>query len=291
MNEDQLAQDTSDFAAAFGGDDEPNEADQLLEEAAGGLDVEGVEQEALPEEAAEEAAEDAAEEPSGDIAMEAAEATADPKLEEQRLKSWEGRLKAREKELAKQAETMKQPVQAQDSVAEQVGAAIESIEGMPEDEAYKTLAADFGDDFAKTLIKIIDSRSGAVADRMAKEQSTAVAGRVDELINEIKNDKVREHFEAIQSAHPDFDDVRKTPEFAAYIEKDPKLQAIVNSGSTRQSIKLLDDFKKSIQAPAEEAQEPSSAVAAAEGVRSRGLRIPEKPRGDSFESAWNEFAG
>lgn len=284
MNDEQLAQDTSDFAAAFGGDDEPNEADQLLE--AGGLDVEGAEAaqpEAPPEELPEEPAQ--AEEPSGDVAMDAP----DPKLEEQRLKSWEGRLKAREKELAKQAESMKHPVQAQDSVAEQVESAIESIEGMPEDEAYKALSADFGDDFAKALIKIIDSRSGAVADRMVKERETAVTGRVDELITEIKNDKVREHFEAIQAAHPDFDDVRKTPEFAAYIEQSPELQEIVKSGTTRQSIKLLDDFKKSAQKP--EAQEPSQAVAAAEGVRSRGLRIPEKPRGDSFESAWNEFAG
>jgi hypothetical protein len=274
MDDEQLAQDNSEFAAAFGGDDEPNEADQRLD---AGLDVEGAE--------AEMPAEEPSETPSGDIATEAP----DPKLEEQRLKSWEGRLKAREKELAKQAEAMKQPVQAQDTVAERVESAIESIEGMPEDEAYKALAADFGDEFAKALIKIIDSRSGAVADRMVKEQSSAVSGRVDELIAEIKNDKVRQHFEAIQEAHPDFDEVRKTPEFAAYVEADPALQEIVKSGTTRQSIKLLDDFKKSTQAP--ETQEPSSAVAAAEGVRSRGLRIPEKPRGDSFESAWNEFAG
>lgn len=306
MDDEQLAKDNMEFAAAFGGGEEPNEADQLVaDDDAGGLSVNAAaeaEAEAEGETPAVEAAEEASAE--GETPeVEAAEnqsvdaAIADPKLEEQRLKSWAGRLKAREKELAKQAEMLKSgahPVQAQDegqSATEKVESAIESIEGMPEDEAYKSLSADFGEEFAKALIKIIDSRSGAVAGRMVKEQETVVSGRVDELINAIKNDKVREHFEAIQAAHPDFDEVRKTPEFAAYLQQNPKLQEIAKSGTARQSIKLLDDFKKSTQKPAEEPQTQSTAVAAAEGVRSRGLRIPDKPNGESFEAAWKEFAG
>jgi hypothetical protein len=99
--------------------------------------------------------------------------------------------------------------------------------------------------------------------------------------------------ESIADAHPDFMDVAGSPEFKAYIDgmddmQKPKAMQVIENGSARQIVKLLDTYKstqKKVDPPQED-----PAMDAAEGVRSKGMKIPEKPAvSDDFAEAFNQF--
>ena len=133
-----------------------------------------------------------------------------------------------------------------------------------------------------------------------------IKGTVDEIINDIVDTKARSHFEAIADKHPDFQEVGDSEQFKAYIESMPEDQKgraleIIAGGSAKQIIKLLDTFKA--QVPAAKSEElteaaesivdeaaDDSAMDAAEGVRSSGMKLPEQPaKSDDYASAWDEF--
>ena len=244
----------------------------------------------------------------------------DPK-EIQRKKSWEGRLRKREEELAALAAELEakkaapaapaEPMIVDDATdssrekaVEAVEDAIEAVEDgeMTPEQAMKTLSEDFGPEFAKMLKVLMKAE---VSSEVSK-----VAGDVDSLIEAIKDDKARSHFEAIADKHPDFHELGASDEMKAYLDgmSDEDRQAamqVVEGGSTRQVIKFLDKFKEwqaaNQPAPAAEteaeqpsmedsAQQDDAAMDAAEGVRSTGLRLPTQPgRSDDYESAWNSF--
>jgi non-homologous end joining protein Ku len=156
------------------------------------------------------------------------------------------------------------------------------------DTVMKEMADDFGEDFARKLTKLIEHKASQIAGKTVDERVGTVSERVDSMLNSIKDTRVREHFEAIAERHPDFLDV--TDSLKAYIESLPEAerasaQKVAEGGSTRQVIKLLDALKAS-QKPKE--PEPDS-TDAAEGVRSRGLKLPEKPNAWSYEDAWDQF--
>lgn len=240
----------------------------------------------------------------------------DPK-EIQRKKSWEGRLRKREEELAALAAelearkaTPSAPAEAEDATdspreqaVEAVEDAIEAIENgdMTADQAIKTLSEDFGPEFAKMLQVLIKAEAGKVVSKVSED--------VDSLIEAIKDDKARGHFEAIADVHPDFHEIGNSPEMEAYLDGLPEEERaaagqVIEGGSTRQVIRFLDKFKKwqAEQAPAQEeapveqpvesapAEQDESAMDAAEGVRSTGLRLPAQPgRSDDYEDAWSKF--
>ena len=161
----------------------------------------------------------------------------------------------------------------------------------------------------------------AIATAKAREAGVAAAGEkfgelsktVDEVINDIVDTKARSHFEKIADAHPDFNEIGASEEFKTYVDSLPDdqkgaaMETIAN-GNARSIIKLLDGFKaanvqgaKDGAAPSEgltEAQGESivdeafedSALDAAEGVRSSGMKLPEEPKaGGNYEDAWNDF--
>lgn len=227
----------------------------------------------------------------------------------QREKSWMGRLKAKEAELKAREEALKgaAPIEAEESAeapaAEAMENAMEKVESgeLTFEQAMQTLETDFGPDFPKMLSVIAKHIGSQVSD----ERVGSVRGELDEVVNELRNDKEKSHYETISEAHPDFMDVGASPEFKAYVEGLPgseqeRAMQVINGGTAKQINKLLSDYKAKgqvtteadLEKPAAPAAAPvdESALDAAEGVRSAGLKIPEKPtQADDYEAAWNEF--
>lgn len=254
------------------------EAEMAAGEATEGMDP--------PEAAAEEMAEGA------DESVPANEA-AELEKERQRLKSWEGRLKAYDAQL----KAREQAGDAAPAAAEspEVQAATAAMETQPIDEVMATLAEDFGDEFVSALTQVIEARAAEIASKVADEKVGTVAGNMDQLIASLTDEKARTHFETIADAHPDFMEVAQSDAFKQWVDslgdKAEQAKAVIESGSARQVVKLLSEFKAAGQA-GQDAMEDDAAMLAAQSVKGRGgMRLPEKPQvADDYEAAWNSFS-
>ncbi|MFW9595547.1 MAG: hypothetical protein ACMV1D_08620, partial [Macromonas sp.] len=116
-----------------------------------------------------------------------------------------------------------------------------------------------------------------------------VMGTVEQLIGSLTDERQRNHFEAIADRHPDFNEVASNPAFQEWVSQQGEAaQSVVEGGSARQVIALLDQFK----AAAGGGGEDMAAMQAAESVPARrGLTLPKQPAAsDDYEAAWKEFA-
>ena len=233
-------------------------------------------------EAAEEG--ETATEEAPEVAAEAALAAPAPDIEKeiQRLKSWEGRLKAREAELkSREAGVSTGEMPASDAVqaVEHVADAVASGQSM--DDALDQIEADFGPEFVRALTALVSAQAARVVD----EKVGVVNSDVASLIDALKNDRQREHFEIIAEKHPDFMEVGTSPEFMDWVkQKGEEAQNIVNVGSARQVCALLSEFKKGANKG-----DPTEDGAVSVPSRSGGLRLPAKPAAsDDYLSAWED---
>jgi hypothetical protein len=217
---------------------------------------------------------------------------------EQMLRSWEGRLKAAEKELAS-----KKPVEESASVealedvgeqAEQQGnealgdaatQAADAVEDgkMTVDQAMQQLAEDFGEDFVKMIQVIATHQAQQAGASAADDKVSKVHQTVAEVVKNVSDARARDHFEAIADAHPDFRDVAKSAEFKAYIDGLPEAdkanaQQVVKNGSARQIIKLLSAYKASTQRSPE--AEPAANSDQAD-AKAAAEAVAQKPGSDS----------
>ncbi len=251
--------------------------------------TEGLIPDELEGEATESAAEVAEEgetatEEAPEVATEAALAAPAPDIEKeiQRLKSWEGRLKAREAELkSREAGVSTGEMPASDAVqaVEHVADAVASGQSM--DDALEQIEADFGPEFVQALTALVSAQAARVVD----EKVGVVNSDVASLIDALKNDRQREHFEIIAEKHPDFMEVGTSPEFMDWVkQKGEEAQNIVNVGSARQVCALLSEFKKGANKG-----DPTEDGAVSVPSRSGGLRLPAKPAAsDDYLSAWED---
>lgn len=190
--------------------------------------------------------------------------------EMQRLRTKEGRLNAREAELNAREEQM-------------------NAGAMTYDQAYSTLAEDFGEDFVK-MIQVVASHAG---EQGAGPAVSMLQQSVEQAISNLDDERMRMHFERIYEAHPDFVEITDSPQFVAWLEQNPDYKPVVESGSARSVIAMLDDFTKKGGGESDIPNDEFDDMAAgAEGVRSSGLRLPEEPSmGDgSFEDEFNKLA-
>lgn len=329
-------QDQSDFADAYNND--VAKRPEPTEDEAFGLTPEAEPAVEAAEPSAEAAAESGAEGAAGDdmagaapavvIAIEPAaednadaidaEAGADTMSDKdiQRQKSWEGRLKAKEKELQAREDAMNAPATpeaaapgeapaeevAEPQVTEAIEEAVAKVESgeMTADQAMATLTEDFGPDFTKMLHVLISAKAseiaGEVAGKTADEKVAGVSGKMDTLVADINDDKARGHFEALSDVHPDFLEVGGSPEFKEYVDALDETQKadaeqVIERGSARQIIKLLSAFKTSKTTDPKADADRDDAMSAAEGVRSSGgIKIPDKPsESQGYEEAWKEY--
>lgn len=293
----KMKQDENDFAAAFE-EGAAVDAGEVTEEMAAGLDIEDAledqaegETEGMEGEEGDGAEQMMAAAPTGEAAMPEAGAMSPEELakEVQRLKSWEGRLKARDAELKAREAGGGMGSEGAD-VAEAVAVAAEAVEqGAAPDDVMATLASDFGPDFVEAIGKLIEAKASAIAERVAGEKVNPVMGTVEQLIGSLTDERQRNHFEAIADRHPDFNEVANNPAFQEWVSQQGEAaQSVVEGGSARQVIALLDQFK----AAAGGGGEDMAAMQAAESVPARrGLALPKQPAAsDDYEAAWKEFA-
>ncbi len=350
--QDQMKGEQDEFAAAFNEDSapakemsedeafglsDPAPADPVAEDGAEGqaadvdmaivMDADEVEKasgDAMAKDTAVAAAEPAGEaevvSDEGDAA-EVKPPMVDMEKEVQRLKSWEGRLRAMEAKLkaagadqpgeqkAAVSDAIEQAADAADTPAdseniEQIAEQVEDGTITPQ-QAMKQLAEDFGEDFVKMIEAIAVAKAKEAGSSAASEKFGELSKTVDEVIADIVDTKARSHFEQIADRHPDFQEVGASEEFKAYIEALPENQKgqameVISSGSAKQIVRLLDGFKKSATAaPAEELTEAAGEsivdaateeqMDAAEGVRSSGMKLPEQPKSSNYEDAWNDY--
>lgn len=288
----KMQQDENDFASAFN-EGAAVDAGEVTEEMAAGLDIEdALEDQAEGEtEGMEEEGKGEAEDAGAMAAAPASEAGAmtpeDLAKEVQRLKSWEGRLKARDAEL-KAREAGGGAGSDGTDVAEAVAVAAEAVEqGAAPDDVMATLASDFGSDFVEAIGKLIEAKASAIAERVAGEKVNPVMGTMEQLIGSLTDERQRNHFEAIADRHPDFNEVASNPVFQDWVSQQGEAaQSVVEGGSARQVIALLDQFK------AAAGGEDMAAMHASESVPARrGLSLPKQPAAaDDYEAAWKEFA-
>ena len=261
---------------------------------------------------AEEPAEEAAEEP----VVEKPAMTKD----QQREASWEGRLRAREAELKAREDALRameaelqqaKPAEAptedggeeaagSPGKAAQLSEVVKQVEDgdMTADAAMAQLRDDFGPEFAKAVSVLINKAAMDTAAKIADERIGPVNKSIEDLISGITDKSARDHFEAIADAHPDFQELADSDSMKQYLASLPedeqaKANNVIENGSARSIIKLLNKVKEFSAVKPEPAPDPEVAAAmdAAEGVRSKGLRIPEKPAAasDSYEDAWNSL--
>lgn len=249
----------------------------------------------------------------------------DPK-DIQRAKSWEGRLRAREAEIAARERALAEREQAaaeqpaaEPAAEEEAANTPEAVEDRVEEvtaavqdgsmtaaEALKTLESDFGEEFAQTLAALVQATAAEAASKIVAERVTPMEERLGQadnavatIIADIKDDRQRQHFEAISAAHPDFAEIAESEMMKSYLDSlsqadREKADKVVAVGSARDIIKLLDAVKKAAEEAEDAASEQDAAVEAAatdaEGVRSRGLRLPEPPQvAEGYEEAWDSF--
>lgn len=239
---------------------------------------------AAAEEAGETPAEETAEGAMGEAA-EAVEVPAEEPAMTQNDKTWEGRLRKREEEIALREAALegKEATPAEEASGE-------SIEGaMSSDEAMSKLADDFGPEFVEMIKVIASGIAETAAAKVATQTVETVDRDVKDIIAHLQDSGQKAHFKEIAKAHPDFMDVAASPEFKAWSDARPdenkaSEMEILEKGSADQVIKLLDEYKASA------VQGDDNGEDAAEGVRSGGIMLPETPQAgsDDYEAAWKE---
>lgn len=221
----------------------------------------------------------------------------------QREKSWEGRLRKREAELAaREAElnAAKQPEVAM-ATGGDVGQEINDAEIA---EIQQKLADDFGPEFVQMIVKLAAHEAKKMAMAGIDEKVGPINETLAQAIAEVSEAFQSMHLSAIKDAYEDFQEIIASPEFGSYIgalpeDQQAEAQRIIESGTAKEVIGLLSQFKASVEAAGKgdmeipEVDNDDMALDAAESVRgSAPVKLPERaPVGDEdeYKSAWNSM--
>lgn len=197
----------------------------------------------------------------------------------QRQKSWEGRLRKREEELAaREAATANAPAVSGDAAA-----------------AIAQLTEDFGAEFVKMIVAI----AAGEASKVAAENVGGVSGTIDQLIADTRAAFTTMHYAAIADAHEDFMEVADSPKFKEWLESMPddkrlEKESVIQGGTAGKVIKLLNEYKDWCkQKDGAQAESDDYALDAASGVRSSSpVSLPSKANrspDDEYLAAWNSM--
>lgn len=283
-------QDDQEYLKAFRGEEEPVADAPVVPESAaeGDTETEAVGMTIDPVAAVDDAADAAglnvgeeAGEPEGEMPMEG-EPDGDEAIspeDMQRQKSWEGRLKKREEELAAREAAM-----APSASDEEIAAIKEA------------LANDFGEELVDMISKLVAHEAKKISGSSIGESLNPVTARIDEAIAQVQEAFNSMHFGAIADAHEDFQEIVESPEFGAYVESLPEDQkaktvAVMQGGRANQVIAVLSAYKKSLESAG--GADMDDALDAASAVRgSAPVSLPGRaPIGDNdeYKSAWDSM--
>jgi hypothetical protein len=230
----------------------------------------------------------------------------------QRKKSWEGRLKKREEELAAREAAASAPAMpaeedagySEESTAEmpmdefadettetgdvmtQVEARARELEASGEMESLvSALVSDFGLDVVAALTALGGKLTGG-----SDDVGIALQQKLDNLISDMNQGFRSMHSEMIRMAEEDFQEVAQSPGFVSWLESltdKEKEQAdqVVESGNPNQIVKLLRKYKEAMSNTAPEIDDAAMGVrgSAPIGIPNRSGMSPE----DEYMAAWN----
>lgn len=206
-------------------------------------------------------------------------------LSAQALRSWEGRLKAKEAELSAAAAALEEvrkagsaqgggstaPATLANGGAVEPGKtegsdpeASEEFEGIKRDalalaedparfrEAIANMVSDYGRDFVVSIIAALSPMVDAKACKYVDEMN----GSLESLVREVIDGFSSMHRDRIASHHEDFESVVNGEEFAEWLnamkpEEKAKVEEVLNGGSASQVVKILSQFKDSLKKPEE----------------------------------------
>ena len=208
----------------------------------------------------------------------------------QRQKSWEGRLRKREEELAAREAALGSGGNGE------VPAAADDAEIA---EIRQRLAEDFGDDFVGMISKLAAHEARKLAAEDIDAKLNPLHQTIAQAIQDVHAAFESMHFGAIADAHENFEQIINSPEFGAYInglsgDEQEAAQAVLANGTPKQVINLLNAYKDSLEQKAEQVGPDASVddpLDAAEGVRgSSPVQLPGRvPVGDEdeYRAAWD----
>lgn len=208
----------------------------------------------------------------------------------QRQKSWEGRLRKREEELAAREAALGSGGNGE------VPAATDDAEIA---EIRQRLTEDFGDEFVGMISKLAAHEARKLAAEDFDLKLNPIQQTIAQAIHDVHAAFESMHFGAIADAHENFQDIINSPEFGAYInglsgDEQEAAQAVLEGGTPKQVINLLNAYKDSLEQKAEPVGPDDSvddALDAAEGVRgSSPVQLPGRvPVGDEdeYRAAWD----
>ncbi|HET6599720.1 MAG TPA: hypothetical protein VFG60_07130 [Burkholderiaceae bacterium] len=271
------------------------EFDAAWNEAAGGETPEPRPEPAEPEPEAEPETEEPEPTPDAEPEPEAEPVAAEPEAEatpeepeepdwhqrfeelEHKTKSWEGRLKARDREIAE----LKAELETRDARRDPP----EEVDTPALDDVW----SEYPDELRASIQQEIDRR---------------VNERMEPLQQRVETVDTESHYGKIADAHDDYQDVASSNEFHDWIDSHPDylkpgLQQVIAHGTADQVIALLTDYKTARQATleaqqAEQQRQAQSRKRAqqlndAAAVRSKPGGIPRgQPDPDDFDAAWAE---
>lgn len=203
----------------------------------------------------------------------------------QRQKSWEGRLRKREEELAaREAAIQSQPAPIDDAEVAEI---------------KQRLAEDFGDEFVAMIEKLAANEAKKLAASGIDEKIGGISSTIEQIINDTKQAFSAMHYGAIADAHEDFLEIAESEQFQQWLasmpeEKRAAAENIVQAGRPGQVIKLLTEYKEHCKQKESGANEDTElALDAASGVRSSSPvklpdRVPANPD-DEYRAAWNQM--
>lgn len=207
----------------------------------------------------------------------------------QRQKSWEGRLRKREEELAAR----------EAALGSGNGVAQSADDDAEIAEIRQRLTEDFGDEFVGMISKLAAHEARKLAAEDFDSKLNPIQQTIAQAIQDVHAAFESMHFGAIADAHENFQDIINSPEFGAYInglsgDEQEAAQAVLEGGTPKQVIGLLNAYKESLEQKAEQVDSDASvddALDAAEGVRgSSPVQLPGRvPVGDEdeYRAAWD----
>jgi hypothetical protein len=295
----QQADDQAAFADEFNADDKQkpeqseDEAFGLGPEAGDGTGADGAAADAGGDAGAGEGADTGAG-AGADAAAAPAAGKDDAAAKEKELSEREAALAAKEAELDQRAASMatSNANETQTSTGEDDGKDGDDggeVGAEGAGSARAALTEDFGPEFVNQLEAFIkEVAAGSVSGEIGTLAST-----VQSVIDNLQTERNQQHFQTIADAHDDFMEVVASPAFKEWLDGHPEAekadyQRVVDSGSAKEIIAMLTQFKTSKEAtdaPAINDDELDNA----EGVRSSGLRLPSEPKeSQDYAAAWNE---
>ena len=200
----------------------------------------------------------------------------------QRQKSWEGRLKKREEELAaREAELSNQPSEPMIDDAE-----IESIKAQ--------LSEDFGEELVQMITKLATHAAAKTSPGLDTSEVQEVKEVVAQAIMDVQGAFQSMHFGQIADAHADFQEIFQSEQFQEWLGTLPEEQqqaamGVIEGGRAGQVVKLLNQYKDSLN----QASSMSDAEDAAMGVSGSSpvtlpMRAPAAGN-DEYKQAWDSM--